>query len=71
MSSEDSLPSEAETVIVGAGIVGCNAAYQLANLGREDVVVIDQGPLPTTGGSSSHAPGIMFQTAESEVMTSE
>jgi aminomethyltransferase len=69
MSSEDSLPSEAETVIVGAGIVGCNAAYQLANLGREDVVVIDQGPLPTTGGSSSHAPGIMFQTAESEVMT--
>jgi aminomethyltransferase len=69
MSSEDSLPSEAETVIIGAGIVGCNAAYRLADLGREDVVVIDQGPLPTTGGSSSHAPGIMFQTAESEVMT--
>ena len=69
MSSEDSLPSEAGTVVIGAGIVGCNAAYQLAELGREDVVVIDQGPLPTTGGSSSHAPGIMFQTAEPENLT--
>jgi len=64
MSTQRSLPSEAGTVVVGAGIVGCNVAYQLTELGREDVVVVDQGPMPTTGGSSTHAPGIMFQTAE-------
>ncbi|WP_135305609.1 GcvT family protein [Haloarcula amylovorans] len=69
METKDSLPSEAGTVIVGAGIVGCNLAYQLTELGRDDVVVVDQGPMPTTGGSSTHAPGIMFQTAESKVLS--
>jgi aminomethyltransferase len=64
MRTQSSLPSDAGTVIVGAGIVGCNLAYQLTEMGREDVVVVDQGPMPTTGGSSTHAPGIMFQTAE-------
>jgi aminomethyltransferase len=64
MSDENTLPSDAGTVIIGAGIVGCNLAYQLTELGRDDVVVVDQGPMPTTGGSSTHAPGIMFQTAE-------
>jgi len=64
METTDSVPNQADTVVVGAGIVGCNLAYQLTQLGREDVVVVDQGPMPTTGGSSTHAPGIMFQTAE-------
>lgn len=69
MDVSDSLPTQADTVVVGAGIVGCNIAYQLTALGRDDVVVVDQGPMPTTGGSSSHAPGIMFQTAESKILT--
>ncbi|WP_246989405.1 GcvT family protein [Halorientalis marina] len=69
MQPTDSLPSEAGTVVVGAGIVGCNVAYQLTQQGREDVVVVDQGPMPTTGGSSTHAPGIMFQTAEPKVLS--
>ncbi|MFC7209109.1 FAD-dependent oxidoreductase [Natronoarchaeum sp. GCM10025321] len=69
MKTTESLPDQADTVIVGAGIVGCNVAYQLTELGREDVVVVDQGPMPTTGGSSTHAPGIMFQTAEPKVLS--
>ncbi|ESS12693.1 MAG: glycine cleavage system T protein (aminomethyltransferase) [uncultured archaeon A07HR60] len=69
MNASDSLPDAAGTVVIGAGIVGCNVAYQLTQLGREDVVVVDQGPMPTTGGSSSHAPGIMFQTAESKELS--
>ncbi|WP_224270931.1 GcvT family protein [Haloprofundus salinisoli] len=69
MNTHDSLPTEADTVVVGAGIVGCSTAYHLTELGRDDVVVVDQGPLPTTGGSSSHAPGIMFQTTEEKVLT--
>ena len=69
MQPAESLPTRADTVVVGAGIVGCNVAYQLTELGREDVVVVDQGPMPTTGGSSTHAPGIMFQTAESKELS--
>ncbi|MFB6227693.1 MAG: FAD-dependent oxidoreductase [Halobacteriales archaeon] len=65
----EDLPSEVGTVVIGAGIVGCNVAYQLADLGREDVLVLDKGPLPTTGGSSTHAPGIMFQTDEPKVLS--
>lgn len=58
----------ADTVIVGAGIVGCSTVYHQTELGADDVVV-DQRPLPTTGGSSSHALGIMFQTADDKVLT--
>ena len=58
----------AQTVIVGAGIVGASAAYHLAELGATDVLVIDQGPLFETGGSTSHAPGLVFQTNGSRTM---
>ena len=63
-----SVRDRAETVIVGAGIVGASAAYHLAELGVTDVLVIDQGPLFETGGSTSHAPGIVFQTNGSRTM---
>ena len=69
MDTHDTVPSQASTVVIGAGIVGCNVAYQLTEYGRDDVVVVDQGPMPTTGGSSTHAPGIMFQTAESKELS--
>ena len=52
----------AQTVIVGSGIVGASAAWYLAELGQPDVLVVDQGPLFETGGSTSHAPGLVFQT---------
>src|SRR5256885_12755754 len=58
----------AQTVVVGAGIVGTSAAYHLAEFGLADVLVIDQGPLFETGGSSSHAPGLVFQTNGSRTM---
>jgi glycine cleavage system aminomethyltransferase T/glycine/D-amino acid oxidase-like deaminating enzyme len=67
--SGDHVPSAAGTVVVGAGAVGCSVAYHLSELGAEDVVVLDQGPLPVTGGSSTHAPGVVFQTSPSELMT--
>ncbi|HET9250448.1 MAG TPA: FAD-dependent oxidoreductase [Actinomycetota bacterium] len=58
----------AETVVIGAGIVGASAAFHLAELGITDVLVIDQGPLFETGGSTSHAPGLVFQTNGSRTM---
>src|SRR4029078_3096872 len=58
----------AETVIVGAGIVGASAASHLAEFGVTDALVLDQGPLFETGGSTSHAPGLVFQTNGSRTM---
>lgn len=62
-------PTAARLVIVGAGIVGCSIAHHLTQLGWRDIVVVDKGPLYETGGSSSHAPGLMFQTNYSKFMT--
>ena len=62
------LPDRARTVVVGAGIVGTSAAFHLAELGETDILVVDQGPLFETGGSSSHAPGLVFQTNGSRTM---
>jgi glycine cleavage system aminomethyltransferase T/glycine/D-amino acid oxidase-like deaminating enzyme len=56
-------------VIIGAGIVGANLADELTARGWDQVTVVDQGPLPLTGGSTSHAPGLVFQTTASKTMT--
>jgi glycine cleavage system T protein len=61
MPESDDLPDHARVVIIGAGIVGSSAAYHLTRLGWRDVVVLDQGPLFAAGGSTSHAPGMVFQ----------
>ena len=55
-------------VIIGAGVVGAALADELILRGCTDVTVLDQGPLPVTGGSSSHAPGFVFQVNSSRVM---
>jgi glycine cleavage system aminomethyltransferase T/glycine/D-amino acid oxidase-like deaminating enzyme len=61
--------SAPKVVIIGAGIVGANLADELTARGWADVTVLDQGPLPRTGGSTSHAPGLVFQTNPSKAMT--
>ena len=62
------MPNNARAVIIGAGIAGCSVAYHLAKLGWRDVVVVEQGPLFETGGSTSHAPGLVFQINPSKTM---
>ena len=56
-------------VIIGAGVVGTNLADELTARGVDQVTVVDQGPLPLTGGSTSHAPGLVFQVSPSKTMT--
>ncbi|MEE9199715.1 MAG: FAD-dependent oxidoreductase, partial [Dehalococcoidia bacterium] len=41
-------------------------AYYLTKLGWKEIVVLDQGPLFDTGGSTSHAPAIIFQVNPSK-----
>ena len=57
------------TVIIGAGVVGAALADELSVRGWTDITVVDQGDLPATGGSSSHAPGLVFQTNGSKALT--
>lgn len=56
-------------VIIGAGIVGVNLADELVSRGWSDITVVEQGPLHMPGGSTSHAPGLVFQTTPSKTMT--
>lgn len=56
-------------VVIGAGIVGTSLADELTSRGATDVTVVDRGPLFATGGSTSHAPGLVFQTNPSKTMT--
>ena len=63
------MQTRARLVVIGAGIVGCSTVYHLTRLGWKDIVALDQGPLFDTGGSTSHAPGLVFQTNFSKTMT--
>ncbi|MGO1885036.1 MAG: GcvT family protein [Citricoccus sp.] len=56
-------------VIIGAGIVGANLADELAQLGHTNTLVLEQGPLGIPGGSTSHAPGLVFSSNGSKSMT--
>ncbi len=56
-------------VVIGLGVVGAAVADELVLRGMRSVTVLDQGPLPVTGGSSSHAPGFVFQTGPSRTMS--
>ncbi len=61
------LPTHAEIVIVGGGIVGCSVAYHLAKLGKTDVLLLEQGKL--TSGTTWHAAGLVGQMRPNRNMT--
>ncbi|KAH7303493.1 FAD dependent oxidoreductase [Stachybotrys elegans] len=56
-------------VIIGAGIVGTNIADELISRGWSNITVVEQGPLSMPGGSTSHAPGLVFQINPSKTMS--
>lgn len=68
----ESLPTHAQTVIIGGGSIGCNTAYHLTKLGMSDVVIVEQGQL--TSGTTWHAAGLIVagllkSEAECEIYT--
>ena len=61
------LPTQAQVVIVGGGIIGCSVAYHLTKLGWRDVVLLEQGQL--SGGTTWHAAGLVGQLRSQANMT--
>ncbi|CAN5293810.1 FAD-dependent oxidoreductase [soil metagenome] len=62
------LPASARVVVIGAGIVGNSVVGHLAELGWQDIVQIDKGPLPNPGGSTGHASNFIFPVDHNKEM---
>jgi len=62
-----SLPSHAQIVVIGGGIIGCSTAYHLARDHKADVILLEQGQL--TSGSTWHAAGLVGQLRASASIT--
>jgi 4-methylaminobutanoate oxidase (formaldehyde-forming) len=61
------LPDAARCVIVGGGVGGTSLAYHLAELGWDDVVLLDRNQL--TSGSTFHSAGLVGQLRGSVSLT--
>jgi 4-methylaminobutanoate oxidase (formaldehyde-forming) len=65
--SDTTLPSHAQFVVIGGGIIGCSTAYHLARDHKAEVLLLEQGKL--TGGSTWHAAGLVGQLRSSASIT--
>jgi sarcosine dehydrogenase len=65
MSQE--IPSHAEIVVIGGGIIGCSTAYHLAKEHKVDVLLLERGNL--TCGTTFHAAGLVGQLRSSASIT--
>ncbi|MFM7531027.1 MAG: FAD-dependent oxidoreductase [Rubrivivax sp.] len=61
------VPSQADVVIIGGGVVGCSIAYHLAQLGIRDVVLLERKQL--TCGTTWHAAGLVGQLRATRNLT--
>ena len=59
-------PKQAQCVVIGAGIVGNCLVGHLSDMGWQDIVLLDKGPLPNPGGSTGHASNFIFSVDHSK-----
>lgn len=65
------MPEHASVVVVGAGVIGCSVAFQLARMGAKGIVVLEREALPGAGSTSRANGGIRAQfTTEANVRMS-
>ena len=63
----NSLPSHAQVVIIGGGVIGSSIAYHLTQLGWKDVVLLERKQL--TCGTTWHAAGLLTTLRDTEAQT--
>jgi len=68
MTKSKELPSKAQVVVIGGGIIGCSIAYHLAKRGMSDVVLLERQQL--TGGTTWHAQGLVSMLWPTPYLTS-
>ena len=61
------LPTHAQIVVIGGGIIGCSTAYHLGKLGWTDTVLLERKKL--TSGTTFHAAGLVGQLRTSANIT--
>lgn len=61
------LPTHAQVVIIGGGIVGCSTAYHLTKLGWKDVVLLERKKI--SSGTSWAAAGLLGQLWSTSALT--
>jgi sarcosine dehydrogenase len=65
--SASGIPTRAKIVIIGGGVGGTSVAYHLAQLGENDVVLLDRSDL--TSGSTFHSAGLVGQLRADPTLT--
>ena len=63
-NSSKSIPSHAQVVIIGGGVIGCSLAYHLTKLGWKDILLLEKTQL--TAGTTWHAAGLIVSGFETE-----
>ena len=66
-NSTQKLPTHAQVVIIGGGIIGCSVAYHLTKRGFCDVILLERKQL--TCGTTWHAAGLVAQLRATQNLT--
>ena len=51
------LPTHAQVIILGGGVIGCSVSYHLTKLGLKDVIILEKCQL--TAGTTWHVAGLV------------